>query len=60
MAIWVKDSIVSRERHDMKEGIDGEDSVCIDMRDWKNSKRLVGCYYRTPGAREKQEIWIRE
>ena len=29
-AIWVKDSIASRERGDIKERIDGEDSVGRD------------------------------
>ena len=41
VAIWVKDSI-SRERGDMKEGINVEDSVWVEIRDCKNSKILVG------------------
>ena len=41
IAIWVKDSITSRERVDMKEGINVEDSVWVEIRDCKNSKILV-------------------
>ena len=46
VAIWVKDSIASRERGDIKEGINVEDSVWVEIRDCKNSKILVGCFYR--------------
>ena len=35
VAIWVKDSIASRERGDIKEGINVEDSVCVEIRDCK-------------------------
>ena len=42
VAILVKDSIASRERGDIKEGIDVEDSVWVEMRYCKNSKILVG------------------
>ena len=37
-AMWVKDSIVSRERHGIKEGINGEDLVWIEIRDWKEEE----------------------
>ena len=33
VAIWVKDSIASRERGDIKEGINVEDSVWLETRD---------------------------
>ena len=33
VAIWVKDSIESRERGDIKEGINVEDSVWVEIRD---------------------------
>ena len=42
VAIWVKDSITSRERGDIKEGINVEDSVWVEIRDFKNSNILVG------------------
>ena len=45
-AIWVKDSIASRERGDIKEGINVEDSVWVEIRDCKNSKTLEGCFLR--------------
>ena len=41
-AICVKDSIASRERGDIKEGIYGEDSVWVEIRGCKNSNILVG------------------
>ena len=37
VAIWGKDSIASRERGDIKEGINVEDSVWVQIRDCKNS-----------------------
>ena len=40
VTIWVKDSIVSRERSDIKEGINVEDSVWVEIRDCNNSKIL--------------------
>ena len=36
VAIWVTDSIASRERGDIKEGINVEDSVGVEIRDCKN------------------------
>ena len=36
VAIWVKDRIAPRERGDMKDGIDVEDSVWVEIRDCKN------------------------
>ena len=36
VAIWVKDSIASRERGDIKEGINVEDSVWGEIRDCKS------------------------
>ena len=55
VAIWVKDSIASRERGDIKEGIHVEDSVRVEVRYCKNSKILEGCFYRAPGVEEKEE-----
>ena len=43
-AIWVKDSIASRERGDIKEGINVEDSVWVESRDCKYSKILIRCF----------------
>ena len=43
VAIWIKDSIASRERGDIKEGINVEDCAWVEIRDCKNSKILVGC-----------------
>ena len=37
VAFWVKDSIASRKRGDIKEGINVEDSVWVETRDCKNS-----------------------
>ena len=42
VAMWLKDSIASRERGDIKEGINVEDSVWVEIRDCRNSKILVG------------------
>ena len=36
-------------------GIDPKDSLWIKIWDCKNSKVLVGCFYRAPGVREEQE-----
>ena len=36
-AIWVKDSIASRERGDIKEGINVEDSVWVEIRGGRKS-----------------------
>ena len=58
VAIWVKDSITSRERGDIKEGIHVEDSVWVEIRDCKNSKILVGCFYRAPGVKEEEEEYM--
>ena len=55
VAIWVKDSIASRERADIKEGINVKDSVWVEIRDCKNSKILVGCFYRAPGGRKRRK-----
>ena len=63
VAIWVKDSIVSRERGDIveddivEEGINVEDSVWVEIRDCKNSKILVGCFIglRVGRKRRKEE-----
>ena len=60
VAIWVRDSIVSRERGDMKEGINVEDSVWIEIRDFKNSKILVGCFYKAPGVKEEEDGGVHE
>ena len=40
VAIWVKDSFASRERGEMKEGINVEDSVWVEIGDCNNSKIL--------------------
>ena len=42
VVIWVKDGIASRERGDIKEGINVEDSVWVEIRGCKNSNILVG------------------
>ena len=55
VAIWVKDSIASRERGDIKEGINVEDTVWVEIRDCKNSKVLVGCFYNAPGVKGEEE-----
>ncbi len=60
VAIWVKDSIASRESDDIKEGINVEDSVWVEIRDCKNSKILVGCFYRAPGGKEEEEGGVHE
>ena len=60
VTIWVKDSIASRERGDIKEGINVEDSVCVEIRDCKNSKILVGCFYRALGVKEEEEGGVHE
>ena len=44
VAIWVKDSIASRERGEIKEGINVEDSVWGEIRDCKSSMALEGCF----------------
>ena len=51
VAIWVKDSIASRERGDIMEGINVEDSVWVEIRDCKNNNIVVGCFYRALGGR---------
>ena len=51
LAIWVKDSIVSRETTDIKEGIYVEDSVWVVIRDCKIRKILVGCFCRALGVK---------
>ena len=58
--MWVKDSIASRERGDIKEGINVEDSAWVENRDCKNSKILVGCFYRAPGGKEEEEGGVHE
>ena len=55
VAMWVKDSIASRERGDIKEGINVEDSVWVEIRDCRNSKILVGCFYWASGGKEEEE-----
>ena len=55
----VKDSIASRESGDIKEGINVEDSVLVEIRDCKNSKILAGCY-RTLGVKEEEEAGVHE
>jgi len=60
VAIWVKDSIASRERGDIKEGINVEDSVWVEIRDCKNSKILVGCFSKAPGVKEEEEGGVHE
>ena len=51
----MKNSIVSRERGDIREGINVEDSVWVEIRDCKNSKILGGCFYMTLGVKEEEE-----
>ena len=53
--IWVKDSNVSRERSDIKEGINVEDYVWVEIRDCKNSKILEECFYRALGVKEEEK-----
>ena len=53
VAIWVMDSIVSRESSDIKEKINVEDSVWVEIGDCKNSKILIGCFFRAPGGKEE-------
>ena len=53
--ICVKNSLVSRERHDMKEGINVEDCVWREIPDYMKRKILVGCFYRAHGVMEEQE-----
>ena len=55
VAIWVKDSIASRERGDIKEGINVEDSVWVEIGDCKNRKILGGCFYGALGGKEEEE-----
>ena len=45
---------------DIKEGINVEDSVWGEIRDCKNSKILVGCFYRAPGGKEEEEGGVHE
>ena len=59
VAIWVTDSIASRESGDNKEGIN-EESVWVEIRDCKNSKILEGCFYRAPGVKEEEEGGVHE
>ena len=58
--IWVKDSIVSRESGDIKEGLNVEDSVWVEIRDCKYSKILIGCFYRAMGVKEEEEGGVHE
>jgi len=44
---------------DVKEGIDAEDSVWVEIRDCKNSKILVGCLYCDPRGKEEEEEFRR-
>ena len=39
----------------MKEGINVEDSVWVEIRDCKNSKILVGCFYWALDVKEEEE-----
>ena len=58
--IWVKDSIVSRESGDIKEGLNVEDSVWVEIRDCKNSKILVGCFERLwVGRKRRKEEYMK-
>ena len=45
---------------DIKEGINVEDSVWVDISDCKNSKILIGCIYRAPGVKEEEEGGVHE
>ena len=56
----MKDSIVSGERGDIKEGINVEDSVWVEISDCKNSKILVGCFFKAPGVNEEEEEGVHE
>ena len=58
--MWLKDSIASRERGDIKEGINVKDSVWIEIRDCRNSKILVGCFCRALGVKEEEEEGVHE
>ena len=40
---------------DIKEGINVEVSVLVEIRDCKNSKILVGCFYSASGGKEEEE-----
>ena len=55
VTIWVKDSIVSRESGDIKEGNNVKNSVWVEIRDCNNSKILGGCFYRALGGKEEEE-----
>ena len=46
------DSISSRERGDIMEGINVEDSLWVEIGDCKNSKILVGRFYKAPDVNE--------
>ena len=43
VVIWVNDIITSRERGDIKEGINVEDSVWVEIRDCKNNRVKIIC-----------------
>ena len=60
VAIWVKDSITSRERGDVKEGINVEDSVWVEIRDCRNSKLLVGRKSRKEYMKNSKGHVVRE
>ena len=32
-----------------------EESVWVEIRDCKNSKVLIGCFYRAPGVKEEED-----
>ena len=52
--------IASRERSDIKEGINVEDSVWVEIRDCINSKILGGCFYSVLGVKEEEEGGVHE
>ena len=63
VAIWVTDSIASRERGDIKVGTlrtHIEDSVWGEIIDYKKSKILVGCFYRAPDVKKEEEGGVHE
>ena len=34
--------------------------MCVEIRDCKNSKILVGCFYKAPGVKEEEEGGVHE
>ena len=37
-----------------------EDSVWVEIRDCKNSKIVIGCFYKAPGVKEEEEGGVHE